>query len=224
MINKYNPDNLSMAQLCILCMSSVQYEQNEQRHDMLYGGEPTESFRKEMKRCLERYWSISSRKDLFKELDELKRGGMRADFDKKRNYLSALSEDGQEEVLRRIDPLGTKSLEFKVIMTYDSILSHAGIAAWDYGRYIFLCRNGALLKYITDDEAWNLMLETAKVVQRRFTGWYEYGLSYEVGKHFWKMDFRHEFIDERFEVFRHLVFLKDSPWKKVPWNTELKLE
>jgi len=220
---RYNPDRLTQTQLWLLLLSGVLTEQNEVRHDTLYGYEATKEHIYLVKQALERDWGIRNREDLYSSLNWLLHSGHRTDFNRNFRYISLLPYSLEEKELNRI-PSGTSlynSYQLSKLNKY--ILPRAGIAAWDFGRYITLCRDGALIKYISDKEAWELMAKIGPMAQQSYSSWYEYGLAYMVGRLAWLDKLTEENVKWHVDLLRRLLFKEDSPWLKIPWDIALDI-
>lgn len=218
----YNPDNLSQAQLWMLALSAVLTEQNGYGHDTLCGREKTPELIEDNKHALKRDWGISNRTELINTLNWLIRDGHGVDFLKERHFLSVISETAQNTYLNGLDKNSSKYTQYSLIKNYDKSIPNAGILAWDYGRYVFLCRDGIYLNYTSEEETWNLMLKVAKLAQKTYSSWREYGLAYIAGRQVWLNNISAESTEEQVYRVKNLIMDKESPWNRLDWNIELK--
>jgi hypothetical protein len=95
------------------------------------------------------------------------------------------------------------------------------ILTWDYGRLIFLCRWGYMCGYITEEEAWTIIIEIARMLQKQFDSWEDLGQNYIIGRQFW---FYEEMQKEGYkfeDAFQRLVDMPSSPWNMYPWDMDL---
>lgn len=222
MKNIYNPDNLSEAQLWMMALSAVLSEQNDYRHDTLYGCKKTAELIENNKHMMKRDWGISNKADLLRSLNWLLKDGHGVDFLDKKHFLSTLSEASQDSYLNRLDKNSSKGIQYHLVKNYNRSTPQAGVLAWDYGRYIFLCRDGALLNYISEQEAWKLMLKAAKLAQKAYSSWREFGLAYIAGRQTWLSNISEESTEEQVSKIKNLIIDKESPWNRLDWNTELE--
>lgn len=222
MKNIYNPNNLSQAQLWMLALSSVLSEQNGHRHDILCGCEKTPELIEDNKHALKRDWGISNKTELLRSLNWLLKDGHGVDFLKKRHFLSTLSETAQNTYLNGLNKDSSKYIQYNLIKNYDRSTPQAGVLAWDYGRYVFLCRDGVYLNYISDEEAWSLMLKVAKLAQKAYSSWREYGLAYIAGRQTWLNNISVESTEEQVSMVKRLIVDKESPWNILDWNIKLE--
>ncbi|AKN29853.1 hypothetical protein Ccar_02945 [Clostridium carboxidivorans P7] len=218
----YNPDNLSEAQLWMIALSSVLGEQNDYRHDTLCGCEKTPELIEDNRHMMKRDWGISNKADLLGSLNWLLKDGHGIDFLQERYFFSTLSETEQNTYLNRLDKNSSKYIQYSLIKNYDKITPNAGVIAWDYGRYIFLCRDGVFLNYISSEEAWNLMLKVAKLAQKAYSSWREYGLAYIAGRQTWLKNMSADSAEEQVSKIKNLIIDKESPWNTLDWNTNLE--
>lgn len=222
-MKEYNTENLTEAQLWMIALSAILNEQNGYSHDSIYGGRQRSAEQiKINKECLERDWNISNRQTLMDSLDWLWEDGHRSDFLKARSFFSALSENGQNDYLKAISKESDRYIQYHLIKAYDKKLPQAGILAWDFGRYVFLCRDGAFLGYISNQEAFELMLKVAKVIQKSYLSWKEYGLAYMAGRQFWLKNLSSDSAHWHTNYLSKMLFDKDSPWVKLDWSTKLE--
>jgi Zn-dependent protease with chaperone function len=93
--------------------------------------------------------------------------------------------------------------------------------AWDLVRSITLCRWGYLAGFITEDEAWDEIMPAARILQHLFSSWRELGRSYLSRRDLWSRDLNVDSDAARADLralFRELLFLTTSPWRKTTWN------
>lgn len=96
----------------------------------------------------------------------------------------------------------------------------ATIAAWDYGRYVALCRWGYSLGYLSEDEAWRRIMPIARLARDTYSSWQEYADSYVAGRTYWSPGMR----DAQHVAGIRARLLADpaSPWVQLPWDLDLK--
>jgi hypothetical protein len=88
---------------------------------------------------------------------------------------------------------------------------------------VSLCRWGYLAGYLSDTEAWNIIMPAALRLQQTFASWQDLQSDYLIGREFWSVEqsknsgARYRAIYER--------FLQDSssPWNLNPWAMDLKV-
>lgn len=222
-LNPFNPDHLSQTQLWLLLLAGVLSEMNKVRHDTLYGLEVTEENIKVYKKVLERDWNINNREQLCYNLDWVINEGHRTSFNNRYNYLSLLPYSFQEKKISIISSEDPSYKSFQLAKLCKYKLSKSGITAWDIGRYVFLCRSGALLNYITDEEAWEFMAKIGLITQKLYSSWYEYGLAYIVGRLEWLDKLTEENAKKHAKWLHNLILKEGAPWSRVPWDIQLDI-
>lgn len=90
-------------------------------------------------------------------------------------------------------------------------------SAWDYSRAMSNLGFYYVAGYYTQEEALDKALETAKIIQTKFTSWDEFASSYLVGYEAWSGESQ----EERRTIYENLKASKFNPYA-LDWN--LKLE
>jgi hypothetical protein len=217
-----NPDNLTQAQLWMLSLGAVLAEQNNSRHDILYGYEKTKEAVDSMKHVLNRDWGIASKSKLLNTLEWLITDGHGVKFLKDRYFISTLSETAQTIYIENLPKKSSKYVQSQLVKVYDKSLPQAGVLGWDYGRYIFLCRCAAATDLISEEEAWNLMLKAAKLAKKAYSSWREYGLAYIAGRQTWLSNISSDSAEDQLARIKPLIIDKNSPWNILDWNVKLE--
>lgn len=94
------------------------------------------------------------------------------------------------------------------------------IAAWDFGRYIFLCRSGYNSGWLTEKESWFRIIPAARLIQSSYSSWSEFATEYLVGRNFWDPSVAKENNDMRYFITM-LNFPPNGLWSTIPWNQSL---
>ena len=96
---------------------------------------------------------------------------------------------------------------------------HGGYAiwGWDLNRALSQIANCYLAGYYTLEEALDLSLDIASIIQGTYDSWDDYMESYFTGYEYWA----EESSDERREVYENLKNAADNPYS-VDFNTELE--
>ena len=173
-----------------------------------------------IRRLLQDSWDISNRDDLLKTLDWIDEGGHRKLFSAIGARSASLSTQELAAVVSRLSPEDANSV--MIAHRYYEKYSVESIVAWDYARYINVCRWGVAAGYISEQEAWPRVMHAAQILQQTFTSWREFGENYLVGREFWSL--RQTRIDgsEMRSIYQGLVNSPSSPWNRIPWNLPLQ--
>ena len=78
-----------------------------------------------------------------------------------------------------------------------------------------LTREGLLLGWLEEGEAWPYLLDLAREVQRTFASWEDYGADFILSRQVWGGKDSADAFDE---IVPLLLSAEDSPWRTVPWN------
>lgn len=234
---KYN--NLNSSQLFILSLSSICLDDNLYYHSTLYGCRKTPLEKRKLSEKLKTSWQINNYVDLKNTLAWLLEQGYRQDFNKIRYLLSALSELDRNNYLKSLKDLKISSElntnEYKNFHTEDHInyskslivnyhmkrLPLHGISAYDYACYCYLCRTASMVGYISDVEAWSLMKNIAKVVQKSYSSWNEYITAYAVGYQFKITDITFNYAKQNIDFITKLFVSPKSTIPKSLWDIHL---
>jgi hypothetical protein len=169
-------------------------------------------------------WDIHSRGELLGTLDKLQSGedGHRRDYwDVRRKLLEAKMEN-YFRVISEPQAEGDDRARAFIVATHLGPLHGATlpIAAWDFGRYINLCRWGVDCEWITEKEAWDRIIPAARLLQASYASWEEYAADYLLGRNFWNPE-----SASNNETIRYTVTLLKLPpkglWSTIAWNESL---
>ncbi|GIP33199.1 DUF1266 domain-containing protein [Paenibacillus sp. J2TS4] len=220
--NSDQANHLKPADLWCLALGAILFELDDLVPENNYDIENNEEIRSKHRHSLQTDWGIDSRETLLKALDSLVADGHNRSFSEIRFFLSTLSGTDQIAYLHSLPKNSKSYIQYQTVHVYNHKLPGAGIAAWDWGRYIYLCKKGAFLGYLTDDEARNLMYRVARMAQQAYSDWLEYGISYLVGRQFWLNQLSSDKVDELIGSVQSILLNENSLWCRLDWN--LKLE
>jgi len=194
---------------------------NGDRVDMLAPNARNETNVAETRVLLRDWWGINTRADLFHSLQFLEGGGHRADFQKMGQALVAMNDAQYRAALSSQKSHPERVRVMKLTREHFRASRANSLVAWDYGRYIMLCRWGYMVGFLTEDEAWARIMPAARRIQSSFQSWPEFGTDYLVGREFWSTDE----MDRSGKIYRDiekwLHTAPRSPWKLLPWRTDL---
>ncbi len=190
----------------------------------LLGPADLEERQKKLKELLASQWSIQSREELLGTLDKLQSGedGHRNAYwdirkrllvGKMENYLTIIKEEASE------NNDGERAF---IVATHLGPL-HRGvlpITAWDFGRYISLCRGGVEAGWLSEQEAWDRIIPAARLLQASYGSWTDFASDYLLGRNFWNPQAARDN-----ETIRYTVTLLKAPpkglWSTIDWNEPL---
>ena len=203
-----------------LAASALITEFNRHRHDILAGTALTPENRDEERRSLQTWWNAGDRNGLLQAMSWIEQGGHRSQFEELGERVSQLSSEQVKEVVAQLDPEAANAV--LVARRYYQKLGKVGIIGWDYARYISLCRWGYRAGYLSEDEAWNGIVEASRVLQKNFGSWRELGENYLIGREFWSL--RQTQLDGAGmrAAYTRLLNNPNSPWNRTSWNVDLR--
>jgi hypothetical protein len=218
---KFAPPN-NEQKMWALAACAVLTESNRNRHDLLGGVTRTERNIKNWKEVLEEWWGIENRIDLFESLQWLQADGHRADFNEIGAYVTSLKPEELEHL--REEAEGDPELLNKIAVSKKNyaVLGDKSILAWDYSRYISLCGWGYITGYLSEEEAWELILPVAVMLQEAFDSWEDLGSNHVLGRRFWSLEHTRRRGEITQEAFDKLCTDPSSPWLQIPWNLDLE--
>ena len=176
------------------------------------------------KKQLADWWGVKNRDDLLLLFTGMENGfnGHRGRIHELVTYYRSLR---PEEILPKLLEKAKSRKEIDgdfIATTYIRVPDGKSLrfTAWDFGRYINLCRWGYGVGYLSEDEAWARILPAARLLQSSFGSWQEFAQDYIGGREFWSAaQMRKNGTEARAAV----VFF-NSPgglWTKIPWNESL---
>ncbi len=100
--------------------------------------------------------------------------------------------------------------------------------AWDMTQYIILGLSGASVGHLLPHEASNLILHASHRLQKHYSNYQDYAKAFQTERFLWQrltlkpLDWeleQHNTSQDKF--IQQLLKRKDSPWRKIAWNTPL---
>ena len=134
-------------------------------------------------------------------------------------YLTSLNKEQQQKLFAYLDYTGEKesSRALKFILKHYNKLGAKGILAWDYCRYVSLCRWGYVVGFLEEKEAWDKILYIAPLLQKTFNSWAEMGENYIIGFKYWGGRRENQYS----KTYQKLTEDPASTWNLHPWNLTL---
>lgn len=197
----------------VLACSAPISEYNNQGFESLPGAEPTPERREEEREKMARSWKIHNAAELKAAAVKCTNGqmcnpswiAMREAYKKNPAYFK-----GQKK----------SSSEVQLIQKYGDKFGDRGILAYELGRVISSCRWGYTAGYLTEEEAFAIMLPAAVRIQKLYKSWDDYVESYFVGRRFWNSQIYDDDPGRTIRV-QHLLTVDPNGLHKIPWNTKL---
>lgn len=201
-----------------LATCAVLTERNGGCHELLGGA----TNRGDIAEMLQRDWSIDCREDLLGALRSLEYGGHRKGYDDWVSYLDRLSSEQRGQARRHIAGQGgSQSNRLAVVLATREKFEATGLAGWDFSRYVALCGWGALVGYLSEEEAWQLIMPAARLLQKSFSSWYGLAENYADGRRFWSLSATLKGDEKIRDAINTLLWKEYSPWVRLKWDTSL---
>lgn len=197
----------------------------------LAGAEGTPMKRRAAQRWLKKEWDITSEEELDETLTWLFETGHRAEFRTSIGRLSQLLPEEAEVYLAEVaagkhgfEDEEERAEEIHRVQlvqenTYD--IRYMSFLAWDYLRYIELCRVGYLVAWLSETEAQQALVSAAQILQSRYESWEEMGESYLHAREYWSSVEMDRDGQAYQRVFRRLLTEPQSPWQQIAWDLPL---
>lgn len=207
----------ALATTALLC------DVNSERYDILDVHERTEDYLGQTAGELGRWWGILDRRDLLNTLRRLETTGYR----KKYAFIASHITDPDQKlfplVLEQVDNNQAEAEHrLKVVKeTYQKVGDNS-LIAWDFCRYIYLCRKGYFLGFLSETEAWDMIMPIAIKLQHTYNSWKELGEHYLIGREFWSYEQTRIWGEQFASTYKKLVSDAQSPWNRIPWNLDLQ--
>jgi hypothetical protein len=206
-----------------LAFSAILASVNNESLAELNEGPVSDEVRKRELQLLDEWWNVKSRDDLLNTLKWIEEGGHRKVLWEMREHLKLLPvENLLDEIFK---DTGDKDKFNSKLMAALSLgkpkRKVVDITAWDYGRYISLCRWGYQAGYITEEEAWERIFPAARYLQKSYSSWNEYAEDYLRGREFWSLTqtIMNGYIHR--EVAAKLLADPKGIWNSASWGVSL---
>jgi hypothetical protein len=205
-----------------LAASAILAAGNNEPH-VIISRERSEEYIQRYRRLLDRSWGIRGRNDLVQTLDWIEQEGHRTEFEQMGAQIADLDEEQYKAVLYKYRDNPDIYHRIEVVRRYYRSLGSKSILAWDYCRYINLCRWAYIAGYITEDEAWAKMMPAARRIQQSFNSWQEMGEDYLIGREFWSYTETQKSGEKYRNIYQTLVSDPSGPWHYSKWNLNLEV-
>jgi hypothetical protein len=203
-----------------LAFGAVVSSVNNESLTELNEGPVDDELQRRQQLSLYKWWNIKSRNELLTTLKWIEDGGHRKTLWETREYLKLLPvENLLEEVFKDTKDKNEFNRKLMAALSIGEPQRKVpSITAWDYGRYINLCRWGYICGYLTEEEAWDMIFPVARYLQQSYTSWSEYAEDYLRGREFWSLT---QMIMDGYmhrETAAKLLADRNSAWNSTSWD------
>lgn len=220
-VNTSGPAPSHEQKLWCLAACAVLTQRNQDRHDLLADAELTDANINSVMKSLSEWWEVEDRKTLFESLHWIEQGGHRKIFAEIAFFLRSAEEHELKELESRSNRDPELNNRIDVVRRHSEQLGKKTLLGWDYSRYLSLCRWGYMAGYVSEEEAWSLMLPAARILQGAFDSWEDLGANYLIGREFWSLCNTLESGESYWEAYEYLCSDPGSPWRNIRWDLDL---
>ncbi len=197
-----------------LACTAVLFTQNRQGCSSLAGAEPNENLKSEQKDLLVQWWDVHDRDELLDTLKHQLCVGHNTRWQRMQKEI---------EANRPLDSFkGGWNLPqdfeaaIQLVKKYGKQFGSRGLLAWDHCRCVALCRWGYQAGYLTEAEAWELIMPVAARIQKQSKNWQQLATDYLIGRNFWCDSIYQEGAVSSKKIQHRLLHDPNSPWVKLP--------
>lgn len=194
-------------QLWALALAGVLTEMNGAFHTELGGWAENEHTRPWCKNTLKDFYGVESKKDFDDTIKWLLGDGHSAEA---RALAASLGPDPRTDDPKRA-----------LVRHNRAQIERAGLLAWDTGRVVAVVGWGAWAGYVSENDAWQILLVAAARVQKAYDSWQAFGQAYELGRLFWSGGKPN---DATAKALAKLTSDPKSPWLTLPWTLDLGVQ
>lgn len=168
-----------------------------------------------------RGWKIYKKSDLYSAIRYVQETGHRTQFDYLLRKTRGLTPEATWEMIQQSKSPELLNHRVQVVQKFGETVGGKGIFAFDYARIVSLAKWGYMAEYISEQEAWEVIVPTAIQIQAYVTSWKELAHQYRVGRLFLEPDPTGE-MEQKFNHAQDYLFQNpQSPWLRLPWNLSL---
>ncbi|GGO06285.1 DUF1266 domain-containing protein [Saccharibacillus kuerlensis] len=180
------------------------------------------SRREELRKLLAHTWSVKDEESLEKHLNWLWEEGSQASYRKTESFISALSFRDREHYFDRLNSNAALFNHARLVQMYSGKLSRAGIAAWDLGQYVFICRTAQSAGWLEAERSIELAAAAARKAQELYKNWPEFAAAYLAGRQIWNNQPSAEAAKPYIDCVSTLLTDSRSLWRRLPWDMSLE--
>lgn len=175
---------------------------------------------------LAKWWNVHSREELLALLEGMTNGknGHRVSFWKTQQQFRNLEPGMLWPTIFASAKAGEDIEDLILVASYihappDKCLA---LTAWDFGRYINLCRWGWDAGYLNETEMWERMMPVARLLQKSYSSWSEFASDYMRGREYYSAPATRESGAKMQQTVNDLLAAKPKgAWKDIEWSAPL---
>jgi hypothetical protein len=175
---------------------------------------------------LRRDWGVNNREELLETISETEQSGHSKTLtDIKRVIHEIMENNGNFSIFYvynnyHLNPRQYNYLKF--VLTNWNYFENKTIIGWDLTRVIALCRWGYNVGFLSEEEAWESIFNTAKRIQSHYASWEDFGLDYYMGRLFWASGSGGDidYLLPTDSIYKNLTG-EQGYWRNFEWNIDL---
>jgi ankyrin repeat protein len=202
-----------------LALPGIVMEQNGSSHDSLsIIPDDLPAAKEKASYILSQFWGVNTKEEVLSQIAWLKEKGHTAKY----RYLQILSDQHPGDAIELVYKNGTiddgQLNRIHLIRKYQESFGTQGLLGWDLARVVALARWGYDSGYLTEEEAWEYIEDTAKSLISVFSSWEEFGANYVLGRIFWAAYSGNEdkYLYESTLYYWNLI--DNGPWGRISWS------
>jgi hypothetical protein len=176
-----------------------------------------------MREVLSSYWDVKNSEQLEGTLRWLSEEGHRAEYEAMHDAIANAGPISnplnllEEKVVERMSADEREGFLCQIACVTANCLHHTSLPAWDLCRLVSVARFGAGAEYLTEQEAWQWILDAAKRLQSAFGSWHDLSENYMVGRDFSRLAETEGTVES---IRKSLLDRNNaaSIWNQVPWG------
>lgn len=203
----------------LLGLPAIIMEVNRSSHKTLETEPFSDKATLNYKHILKKWWRINDRNELLESIKKLEKHGHNETYLKLCDILKNSPEEELKSIIQKYN-LSDKEANYYIFLKNNYTVAVAvNIVSWDLGRAASLIRWGYQVGYLSEAEAWNLLLFIGFKIQEQYDSWLEYGTAYACGRVFWASGFGkgEKYYWETKKVLDDLL-LNGGLWEELEWE------
>jgi hypothetical protein len=204
---------LTVAQLWGLAAGGVLTKFNSEGFNTLR----CRSTAQESKLILSGSWGVNEAQQLVPMLEWLRKDGHSSHCFETCKHLRAMG----QETPHSQDVVENRLLAFSALHLEE--LEESRLVGWDLSRLINVARWGYTANYISEADAWDWIILASSRIQASFSSWKALGANFMLGFDYWRYAVAPDGIIDPGPSFNWLVTSAESPWRQLPWKTDLEV-
>lgn len=198
---------------------------NGEPFGILGGGPKSQENILKNKNMLLNSWGVDDRESASETVEWLKSEGHRFEFRRFIIPLYRLSDAqykaflGSKSNQEFIDKLDYFYFHLNETENGDRLID-PGVLAWDYCRLVYMVGAAYNVGYLSNEEAWNEIMNAAQLIQKSYSSWKEMASSYAEGRYYWGGEERFLQCKKANDIL--LYTDRESPWIRLQWNLTLE--